>query len=80
MAALGTVTIVVFAPVSDRLHRPGKQVAGLFDLIANLGQIGQLEGSTVGVDQVLEGHPIEHKAAVGIDIKALLWKIKCLVN
>lgn len=64
VAALGAIAITVFAIVLVVLHRPVKPVLGALDLVANFRQVGQLERSTVLVNQVFERNAMKAQVAV----------------
>jgi hypothetical protein len=78
--ALGTIAVLVFAIVIQRLHGAGKQIARFFDLCSNLGQVSQLERSPVFFNQMHQWYPVENQVAIGIDVETFLWKIEGLVN
>ena len=79
MAAFRTIAVVVFPSVAHRFHSPGEQVTGLFDLGADLGEVGQFERRAVLTDQVDERYAIERQVSI-LDVKPFLREVKGLVD
>lgn len=79
VAAFGAIAVVVLAAVTQRSHSPGEEVAGLFHLRTNLGQIGKLKGSTVLFDEVDQRNAVEREVTV-FEVKTILGKVEGLID
>ena len=77
--AFCTIAKIVFAVVAGGIHRPGKHIAGSFDLRSDLWQVANSQWGTVLSDQVDQWDSVENEVAV-FDVKPLLGKVKGLVN
>jgi hypothetical protein len=80
VVAFGTIAVLVLAIVIERFHGPGEQIARLFDLGANFGQIGEFQWSAILFNEVHEWYTVEHQITIDIDIKPFLWEIKGLID
>ena len=80
VVAFGTIAVLVLAIVIERFHGPREQIARLFDLSANFGQIGEFQWRAVLFNEVHEWYTVEHQITIDIDVKPFLWKIKGLID
>ena len=76
---LGAVTIMVFARVTQRLHRSRKHISGFLDLGANFWQITDLKRRTVFFNQMNKGDSIKNQVAV-LNVESFLGEVERLVD
>ena len=77
VGALGTVAIEVFPFIVMFLHCRGKHLLRLIDLLADLGQIGQLHRRSIFVNQRFQIEAIKLQVIV-FDVESFLREVKGL--
>ena len=79
MRTFRAVAIDVFAVVVVPLDGIAEEFASGLYLFANLGQIGQFEGSAVPLDEVVDVYVIEQHFVV-FEVESVLRKVKGLCD
>jgi hypothetical protein len=79
MRRFGAVAVGILPLVVMRLHRILEVGLRVLDIFRNFGQIGQLQGSTIGFYDLHQVYPVEVKLVV-FHRKLFGWKIKGLLD
>lgn len=79
VAAFGAIAVAVFSLVVLRLHGAVKPVFRFFDLVTDFGQISQLKGGAVFIDQVFQRYSVKTQISI-VQVKSILWEVICLLN
>jgi len=79
MRRLGAVAVGIFPLIIMGLHRIFEVGLRVLDIFRNFGQIGQLQGSTIGFYDFHQVYPVEVKLVI-FHGKLFGWKIKGLLD
>ncbi len=79
MRTLGTIAIMIFSLITRGLNCSVEHILRLFDLRANLRQIGQLKRCTISINQILKRNSVKGQVIV-FNIKTILRKNVGLIN
>ena len=79
MGALGAIAVMIVALIIHLGHCDIEHPLCLLDLLADLGEIGDLEWSSVLLDDVHQVDAIPGKGVVLLNGELLLRPVKCLI-
>jgi hypothetical protein len=79
VAALGTITVMVFSRIVMRLDGPVEEVPGFLDLLAYAGQVHKPERGVILIYQVLKRYAVKGQIVI-TEVKTFLRKVITLLD